>query len=162
MELVYSILKINQRFGATCLLHLQGRGVNETALVAPCFTPVSSLKYFSTPKMQAKCFSETPVDLQRSRRQCIPEAGTLHNHRCENLRPYIFISPPRMKDLLQGTACSRWKSSDLPCEIRCFLSSRHGTVRSLAACGEDYLGVCSVALNVLLPIKFQDWFNISA
>jgi hypothetical protein len=33
-------------------------------------------------------FSETPVDTQRTTRRYIPEDGTLHNHRCENLISY--------------------------------------------------------------------------
>jgi hypothetical protein len=32
---------------------------------------------------------ETSVDTQRTARRYIPEADTLHNHRCENLKSYI-------------------------------------------------------------------------
>jgi hypothetical protein len=40
---------------------------------------------FSTLKMEAIFSSETSVDFQRTTRRYIPEDGTLHNHRCENL-----------------------------------------------------------------------------
>jgi hypothetical protein len=42
----------------------------------------------STLKMEAICSSETSVDTQRTTRRYIPEDGTLHNHRCENLKSY--------------------------------------------------------------------------
>jgi hypothetical protein len=32
--------------------------------------------------------SETSVDFQRNTRRYIPEDGTLHDHRCENLKSY--------------------------------------------------------------------------
>jgi hypothetical protein len=41
--------------------------------------------------MEAKCSSETSVDIQRTTRRYIPEDGTLHNHRCENLKSYITL-----------------------------------------------------------------------
>jgi hypothetical protein len=42
--------------------------------------------YFSTLKMEAICSSETSVDTQRTTRCYIPEDGSLHTHRCENLK----------------------------------------------------------------------------
>jgi hypothetical protein len=39
--------------------------------------------------MEAICSSETSVDTQRTTRSYIPEDGTLHNNRCENLKSYI-------------------------------------------------------------------------
>jgi hypothetical protein len=45
----------------------------------------------STLKMEAICSSETSVDTQRTTRRYIPEDDTLHNHRCENLKSYMFI-----------------------------------------------------------------------
>jgi hypothetical protein len=39
--------------------------------------------------MEAICSSETSVDTQRTTRRYIPEDGTPHNHRCENLKFYI-------------------------------------------------------------------------
>jgi hypothetical protein len=79
-----SLLKINQSFGGACRLHLRG-------LLATCFMLVSCLAYSSTLKMEARCFSETSVDFQRTTRRYIPEDRTLHNHRCENLRAYNEI-----------------------------------------------------------------------
>jgi hypothetical protein len=38
--------------------------------------------------MEAICSSETPVYTQRTTPRYIPEDGTLHNHRCENLKSY--------------------------------------------------------------------------
>jgi hypothetical protein len=42
--------------------------------------------------MEAICSSETWVDTQRTTRRYIPEIGTLHNHRYENLKSYILKS----------------------------------------------------------------------
>jgi hypothetical protein len=39
--------------------------------------------------MEAIYSSETLVDTQRTTRHYTPEDGTLHNHRCENLKSYI-------------------------------------------------------------------------
>jgi hypothetical protein len=50
--------------------------------------PVSCFLILATLKMEATCSSETLVDFQRTIRRCIPKDRTLHNHRCENLRPY--------------------------------------------------------------------------
>jgi hypothetical protein len=53
----------------------------------------SSLAYTSALKIQAICSSETSVDFHRTSRRYIPEDGTLHNHRCENLISYrAFIN----------------------------------------------------------------------
>jgi hypothetical protein len=57
------------------------RCITENAL-----TLVSCLAYSSTLKMEAKCFSETLVDFQRTTRRYIPEDSSLHTHRCENLK----------------------------------------------------------------------------
>jgi hypothetical protein len=43
---------------------------------------------FSTLKMEATFSSITSVDTQRTTRRYIPEDGTLHNHRCENIKSY--------------------------------------------------------------------------
>jgi hypothetical protein len=40
--------------------------------------------------MEAICSSEMSVETQRTRRRHIPEDDTLHNHRCENLKSYMF------------------------------------------------------------------------
>jgi hypothetical protein len=39
--------------------------------------------------MEAICSSETSVDFQRATLRYIPEDGTLHNHRYENLKSYL-------------------------------------------------------------------------
>jgi hypothetical protein len=39
--------------------------------------------------METTCFSETPIDFQRTTRGYIPEDRALHNYRCENLKSYI-------------------------------------------------------------------------
>jgi hypothetical protein len=39
--------------------------------------------------MEAICYSETLVDTRRTTRCYIPEDGTLHNHRCENLKSHV-------------------------------------------------------------------------
>jgi hypothetical protein len=54
----------------------------------PPFTLVSWSVYFLTLKMEAICPTETSADTQRS---YIPEDGTLHNHRSENLKSYKAV-----------------------------------------------------------------------
>jgi hypothetical protein len=39
--------------------------------------------------MEAICSSETSADTQLTARRYIAEDGTLHNHRCENLKSYL-------------------------------------------------------------------------
>jgi hypothetical protein len=41
--------------------------------------------------MKATCSSETSVGTQRTAQRYITEDGTLHNHRCENLKSYLHI-----------------------------------------------------------------------
>jgi hypothetical protein len=55
----------------------------------PAFSLVSCSDYSSILKMEAIYSSETPVDTQRTTWCYIPEDGTLHNRRCENLKSYI-------------------------------------------------------------------------
>jgi hypothetical protein len=40
--------------------------------------------------MEVICSSETSVDFQRTTQRCIPEDGTIWNHRCENLKHYTW------------------------------------------------------------------------
>jgi hypothetical protein len=49
---------------------------------------VSCLAYFSTLKMEATCFYETPVDFQQDTGRYIPEDMTLRNNRCKNVKSY--------------------------------------------------------------------------
>jgi hypothetical protein len=58
----------------------------------PASKQVATSAYFSTPKMEAICSSETSVDFQRTTRRYIPEDSSLHNHRCEYLKSYAFLS----------------------------------------------------------------------
>jgi hypothetical protein len=46
---------------------------------------------FSTLKMEAIFSSETSVETHWTTLRHIPEDGTLHNDRCENLKPYTNI-----------------------------------------------------------------------
>jgi hypothetical protein len=51
--------------------------------------------------MEAICSSETSVGFQRNTRRYIPEDGTLHNHRCENLKSYTGIYTIRYTVMLE-------------------------------------------------------------
>jgi hypothetical protein len=80
-----SPLSVSRRLGGTYRLHLQGR------------MPLASRWFlaqiiFSTVKMEAICSSEMSVDTQRTTRRYIPEIGTLHNHRCADLKSYKHIN----------------------------------------------------------------------
>jgi hypothetical protein len=75
-------LSVNRRFGETYRLHLQGRACH---LLSRSFL---AQLIFSALEKEAICSSETSVDSERTTRRYIPEDGTLHNHRCENLKSY--------------------------------------------------------------------------
>jgi uncharacterized membrane protein YciS (DUF1049 family) len=61
-------------------------------LLAICFHAGFLLSLFFTLKMEAIFSSETSVDFHQTTRRYIPEDGTLHNHRCDNLKSYMKIS----------------------------------------------------------------------
>jgi hypothetical protein len=82
-----SPLNVNRRFGGKSCLHLQDRRINRARNRHEAGSKFF-LAYSSTFKMDAICSSETSVDFQRTTRRYIPEDGTLHNHRCENLKSY--------------------------------------------------------------------------
>jgi hypothetical protein len=73
------------------LLHKSVSAVCVALCLPPAFTLVSCSAYFSTLKMAAICSSETWVDSQRTIQRYIPEDGTLHNHRCEDLKSCILV-----------------------------------------------------------------------
>jgi hypothetical protein len=61
----YSPLEVNQLFGRTCRLHLQGGRINE-ALLSICVMLVSCVDYYLTLKMNATCCSENSVGFQQT------------------------------------------------------------------------------------------------
>jgi hypothetical protein len=52
---------------------------------------MSYLAYSSTLKVEAICSPETSVEFQRTTRRYIPEERTINNHRCENLKLYLYV-----------------------------------------------------------------------
>jgi hypothetical protein len=76
-----SPLKFNLRFGGICRLQIQGRGTSW--FLAQLILLIM--------KNEATCSSETAIDFQRTTRRYIPEDKTLHNHRCENLKSYMYL-----------------------------------------------------------------------
>jgi hypothetical protein len=83
-----SPVRFNRRFGGTYRLHLQGWKIS---LARNRSEDEWQASYSSTLKMEAICSSETSLDTQRTTRRYIPEDGTLHNHRCENLKSYMVM-----------------------------------------------------------------------
>jgi hypothetical protein len=63
--------------------------------------PVSCLAYSSALKMEATCFFETTVDLQRTTQCYISEDGIFRNHFCEDLRPYNYF---KMRSTMRPTS----------------------------------------------------------
>jgi hypothetical protein len=51
---------------------------------------VDILLAYSTLKIEAIYSLETLVDFQRTTRGYVPQDGTIHNHRCENLKSNII------------------------------------------------------------------------
>jgi hypothetical protein len=84
-----SPLSVNRRFGGAYRLHLQGRISKWCHLLVRW---ILAELIFPTLKMEAISASETSADTQRTSRRYIPEDGTLHNHRCENLISYRFYT----------------------------------------------------------------------
>jgi hypothetical protein len=87
--------KINRRFGGTCHLHFQSRRISQVrnqheADIKKDIRSGLLLGFSSTIKMEATSTSANVVDFQRTAWCYIPEGTILHNHRCENLKPYIL------------------------------------------------------------------------
>jgi hypothetical protein len=72
--------KMNRRFGGTYRLHLQSRKIREPG--------ASVSRWLQT--LQAIRSAETSVQFTRSTQRHIPEDGTLHSHRRENVKSYIL------------------------------------------------------------------------
>jgi hypothetical protein len=66
---------------------------------------------YSTLKMEAVCYSETSVDTQRTTRHYIQENCTFHNHRCENLKPYITLKRLHSR-VTQLSLLPRWEEKE--------------------------------------------------
>jgi hypothetical protein len=81
------------------------------ALLATCFMLIFCLNYSSTLKMEATCSSEAS-DFQLTTRRYIPEDRIIHNHRCENLKSYIWScfvawAEPWSRPVVFNLFCSR-------------------------------------------------------
>jgi hypothetical protein len=85
-----SPLKVNRRFGGTYRLHLQSRRISQARNQLGAGSIAFLFGLFFYPE-DGDMFSETSVHFQETTRRYIPEETTLHNHRCENLEPYILI-----------------------------------------------------------------------
>jgi hypothetical protein len=88
-------LQVNRRFRGTCHLHLHDRRISqagnqhEATPLVTCLMPIFCLASSSTLKIEAKYSSVMTVNFQRTKRSCIPDNRTLHNHRFENHRYYV-------------------------------------------------------------------------
>jgi hypothetical protein len=98
---LFSRPKVNRRFEETRPF-LEVKAKQETnmkqavSVSSTCYTLVSCPAYSSTLKMEMICSSEISVDTQRTTLRYIPEDNTLHNHRCENLKPSMSTPSPML------------------------------------------------------------------
>jgi hypothetical protein len=69
--------KVSRRFGVTCR-YLEGRRICQARHQREAGSKHSSAS------------SETSIDFQLTIRRYIPKDRTLHNHRCENLKPHVI------------------------------------------------------------------------
>jgi hypothetical protein len=77
-------LKIIQRFGGTCRVHLQGPRISQVRY-RPAFL-VSYLPYSSTLKMKEACSPQRSAGFQMTILRCIPEDRTIRNNCCWDLK----------------------------------------------------------------------------
>jgi hypothetical protein len=76
-----SPMEVTWRFAVTCCLHIQGLSVSQ-----------ARNQHATRSKLiEWICFSEIPIDFQRTTRRYIPEGATRHNHSCENLKSYTEL-----------------------------------------------------------------------
>jgi hypothetical protein len=82
--------------------------------------------------MEATFSSDTLIDFQRTTRCYIPEDGTLHNHRCENLTPVALVRertipterPPLVREVVPNLRIEgvTWSAQRIPTvDNLCFL-----------------------------------------
>jgi hypothetical protein len=79
---------------------------------ATCFILVSFLAYYSTMNMEAKYFSETLVDFQRTTWHDIPEDSFLHNLRRGNLWSCTSSDILGQCELIQPFRTTLWVKED--------------------------------------------------
>jgi hypothetical protein len=88
-----SPLELNWCFRGTYRLHLRGKRISQARNQRGPRSKHSSCSAYSlTLQTEAIYSSETSVDTQRTTQRYIPEDGTLHKYRCENLKSYIMRS----------------------------------------------------------------------
>jgi hypothetical protein len=92
----------------SCFLYNPKFPASQLLGLPPAFTLISWSAY-STLKMEAICFFETSVEFQRTTGYYtyIPEDSTLHNHRCENLKSYMFFSLSAKRVYILFCICSK-------------------------------------------------------
>jgi hypothetical protein len=63
--------------------------------------------------MEAICPPEMSVDTQLITRRYIPEDGTLHNHRCENLKSYNILHNHHHENISTKSDWNKDKSGNM-------------------------------------------------
>jgi hypothetical protein len=92
----HSLLKVNRRSGGTRHFHLNGRRMsrakNECHLLSHWFLAHLILRAW---RWRRRFLPKRWLTFQRTTLRYISEGITFHNHRCENLRFYIYHLPLR-------------------------------------------------------------------
>lgn len=114
-----------------------GRTASPAALLSSCFILVSC----STLKMETTYSSKMLVHCQRTARCYVPEDGTLHNHRWQNLKPCCRCV--HLQNLCIGSGQNGWMRSSRVA----MLCLTHRTLLSFAGVGHpsDY---CRYAIKI--------------
>jgi hypothetical protein len=143
-----SPLSVNRRFGGTNRLHLQGR--KNKLSKKPAWKQVASIL-----KMEATFSSETSVDTLRTTRRYIPEDGTLHNHRCENLKSLFYVTCGCLVSIisrcLNNAIAYQISSKSLQLKSTLFHAARwirptHGAYRVCGVPGGNRTGLTEISL----------------